>query len=173
MRRGAEFAESHLFFPVNPGERSLLLSSRNRAWCGIRDLDDEAAVSHRIGYLCEVPALRFASAGATAVITLSPVIPAKRHGGCRGARAGIRKPHPSVPLWVEFFPGSRIARCAGFRDDLGGGVIPGERSETRNPESTLIDAVWLMFSLDSGSVLRTVRNDTSRRSLRLCALCVM
>ena len=38
-------------------------------------------------------------------------------------------------------------------------VIPGERSETRNPETTLIHAAVVCVFLDSGSVLRTVRND--------------
>ena len=31
-----------------------------------------------------------------------PVIPAKRHGGCRGARAGIQKPRWSMPRWLLF-----------------------------------------------------------------------
>ena len=111
---------------VTSGERSRLLSSRNR--------DDEAAVSRCIGHLCEVPALRFASAGTTAVIAFSPVIPGERvfsfrhskraffllrHSGRASEVSETRNPeitliHAAVAC---IFSGSRIARYAVFWDD--------------------------------------------------------
>ncbi len=63
-------------------------TSRNDA--KIRDLDDEATVSHRIGYLCEVPALRFASAGTTIEISCVSAGIAERTMNISAPRRSLR-----------------------------------------------------------------------------------
>ena len=142
-------------------------------------------------------------------VVLAFVIPAKRllsfrHSGRVSVASATRNPETTLILGtlVNVFSGSRIARCAGFRDDpvgegIPGGqflhlVIPAKRAE-REPESRnhahpccrdwYFSWIPDRCCAPSGMTGTDAEHDTPSgkpsnqssplRSLRLCDLCVM